>query len=605
MINEIKVKTKNRSIPVLLVLLAFTFFTQVVAQKKEQQQKKKTTQTEQNGFLTVQGKTIVDYTGNPFLLRGMGFGGWMLQEGYMFRTHNLGQQYRIREKITELVGEEKAAQFYEAWLQNFISKTDIDSMAAWGFNSVRLPMHYNLFTLPVDKEPVKGKNTWLPKGFTMVDSLLSWCKANHIYLILDLHAAPGGQGNDLAISDRDTSKPALWESEDNQQKTIALWQELARHYANEPWIGGYDIINEPNWGFENANDQRGTEEKLNKPLRQLMIDITKAIRTVDTNHIVIIEGNGFGNNYNGVFPLWDKQLAVSFHKYGNFNNTGSIKKFLAIRNEQNVPIWLGESGENSNTWFTECIKLMEDNGIGWSWWPMKKMGINNPLEIKMPKGYDQLLAYWSGKGAKPSADEAWFVLQNLLTNIQFSSNNIHNDVIDAMFRQVQQKTAIPFKQHVINSKTIIAAVDYDLGSQRVAYYDKDSSRYQYTPGVNTVGNKGNSYRNDGVDIRSSKEGAYVFSMEDGEWLQYTVTVEQPGTYNVAFNISAAAAGSQLSFIVNDEKLIQQFNVPSTGNAEKFQLAEAGSVQLKKGVNRFRVYVDKGGLQLFSIQLTGK
>src|SRR5690606_32011018 len=107
----------------------------------------------------------------------------------------------------------------------------------------------------------------------------------------DLHAAPGGQGNDLAISDRDPNKPSLWESEANQKKTIALWRKLAERYADEQWIGAYDIINEPNWGFEDPKDFRGTEEKKNIPLRKLMVDITAAIREVDKKHIVIIEGN--------------------------------------------------------------------------------------------------------------------------------------------------------------------------------------------------------------------------------------------------------------------------------------------------------------------------
>ncbi|HEY0354781.1 MAG TPA: cellulase family glycosylhydrolase, partial [Flavisolibacter sp.] len=106
-----------------------------------------------------------------------------------------------------------------------------------------------------------------------------------MYLILDLHAAPGGQGNDLAISDRDPSKPSLWQSEANQQKVIALWKKLAERYKDEEWIGAYDIINEPNWGFEDEKDFRGTAENKNEPLKKLMVDITKAIREVDRNHI--------------------------------------------------------------------------------------------------------------------------------------------------------------------------------------------------------------------------------------------------------------------------------------------------------------------------------
>src|SRR5690606_22200538 len=100
---------------------------------------------------------------------------------------------QIEAKFEELLGEEKKEEFYEAWLANHVRKIDIDSMASWGYNSVRLPMHYKLFTPPVEEEPVPGKITWIEKGFEMTDKLLEWVKANNMYLILDLHAAPGGQ----------------------------------------------------------------------------------------------------------------------------------------------------------------------------------------------------------------------------------------------------------------------------------------------------------------------------------------------------------------------------------------------------------------------------
>ncbi|WP_315820377.1 hypothetical protein [Paraflavitalea speifideaquila] len=87
----------------------------------------------------------------------MGLGGWMLQEGYMFKLGNIGQQYRIKAKIEEVVGKEKTEQFYKAWLDNHTTRADIDSMAAWGFNSMRLPIHYNLFTLPVEEEKCQDK----------------------------------------------------------------------------------------------------------------------------------------------------------------------------------------------------------------------------------------------------------------------------------------------------------------------------------------------------------------------------------------------------------------------------------------------------------------
>src|SRR5579872_2931721 len=91
------------------------------------------------GFLKAQGRFIVKERGEKVILRGMGLGGWMLQEGYMLKLGPVGPQYRIREKIDSLIGKEKTAAFYDGWLASHTRKIDIDSMSSWGFNSVRLP----------------------------------------------------------------------------------------------------------------------------------------------------------------------------------------------------------------------------------------------------------------------------------------------------------------------------------------------------------------------------------------------------------------------------------------------------------------------------------
>lgn len=495
------------------------------------------------GFLKTSGTNIVNEQHENVLLRGIGLGGWMLQEGYMLRVSGQGQQqYRIRERMVELVGEAGTQEVYDTWLAHHTTKTDIDSMKAWGFNSVRLPMHYNLYTLPVEKEPVAGQNTWLDKGFAMTDSLLAWCKANNMYLILDLHAAPGGQGNDLNIADRDPSKPSLWDSKANQDKTIALWRKLAERYKNEPWIGAYDILNEPNWGFEDPQgDKNGLKEKKNAPLRQLMVDITAAIREVDQKHIIIIEGNGWGNNYNGIFPPWDKNMVLSYHKYWNYNDDASIGHILKARKDYNIPAWLGETGENSNVWFTDAIRLLEKHNIGWSWWPLKKLGNNNPLEIPINPVYQQLLDYWAGKGAAPDAATARTGLMQLATDTDIRHNILHRDVIDAMIRQPHQRTAIPFKTHVLESRTEIAAVDYDMGPNGIAYYDLDTANFRTVDPKLQGGNRGRVYRNDGVDIQRSGDTYEVNHFEAGEWLQYSVHVTKTGTFR--FSTVPEAAGA--------------------------------------------------------------
>ena len=555
-------------------------------------------------FLKADGKKIVDESGKNVLLRGMGLGGWMLQEGYMLHVNKDSRQYRIRERLEELMGPAETKEFYDTWLANNTRKIDIDSMRRWGFNSVRLPMHYNLYTLPVEKEPVAGQNTWIDKGFKMTDDLLAWCKANHMYLILDLHATPGGQGNDLNISDRNTDVPSLWDSEANKQKMIALWRKLADRYMNEPNIAGYDIINEPNWGFDDpANDKNGLKEKTNAPLRKLMVDITAAIREVDKKHIIIIEGNGWGNNYNGILPTWDKNMVLSFHKYWNFNDQKSVEHIIKTRDQYNVPAWIGETGENSNVWLTEEIHLLEKNNLGWALWPLKKMGNNNPIEIPSNLNYDDVTRYLNTGKHKPKESNVYSGTLEMAIHAKLENAIIHHDVIDAILRQPFTTATKPFKANKVTNSTIINAVDYDLGRNGFAYFDTDTADY-HTSGKPGIGNHGRIYRNDGVDISKDStayNSFYVDHIETGEWTQYTIQVKTAGTYSVKLKVATVTNDAKLSLNINGADQAKEVVIPNTGGLKTWQVITVNDIRLKAGANKVRVYANNGGYNFHWLQ----
>ncbi|MVT10211.1 cellulase family glycosylhydrolase [Chitinophaga tropicalis] len=545
------------------------------------------------GFLKAEGTKIVNGKGENVLLRGIGLGGWMLQEGYMLRINGPGQQHKIRARIEELVGREKTDAFYDAWLSNHTTKADIDSLKAWGFNSVRLPMHYNLY---LD----------IYKGFALTDTLLQWCKENSMYLILDLHAAPGGQGNDLNISDRDSSRPSLWENEEAQKQTIALWKKIAAHYKDEPWIGAYDILNEPNFGFDDPqNDKNGLKEQHNAPLKKLLQEITTAIREADQQHMIIIEGNGWGNNYNGMLPPWDKNMALSFHKYWNFNDQQSIRYILDYRRKYNIPVWVGETGENSNVWFTEAIRLLEKNNIGWSWWPLKKLGVSNPLEIPSNDGYQQILNYWNGKGEKPDETAAFAALMELAQATNISNNILHRDVTDAMMRQPFTRQAKPFNANIITDNFFLPATDYDLGVNGAAYYDTDTANYRVSDPKMTGGNSGRAYRNDGVDIMADKDSAdqyYVTDIEKGEWLQYTINAKRNGKYTLLVLVAGNKGNGKFYLTVNGKPVSSTIAVPA-GHKGQWQTVDVKNVTLKNGHQTLRLHAEAGGFDFKAILFT--
>lgn len=379
----------------------------------------------QKAFLHTSGTTIVDGEGRPVILRGVGLGGWMVQEGYMLQLQGLGPQNRIRAKLEELLDRNDVENFHRTWLDNAMTKADVDRIAAMGFNSIRVPLHHDLF--------LDGSGRVRSDGFFLLDRLIGWARANNLYVILDLHAAPGGQGNDLSISDRDPAQPSLWESPENIQSAVNLWSLLARRYRNETAVGAYDLLNEPNWAFEADGDSHGCTEQGNVPLRSFMTNVTAAIRRVDRRHMIVVEGNCWGSNYAGMLPLADPNTVLSFHKYGSANDDASIAPMLALRDRYQMPLWMGETGENSNDWYRAVIELVENNHIGWSFWPWKKMGTSSPVEVVPSAGWTALAAWMNGKGPPPPRAEARETLMRLATHdvrIEFARE--HPEVLEAL-----------------------------------------------------------------------------------------------------------------------------------------------------------------------------
>src|SRR5581483_570457 len=118
---------------------------------------------------------------------------------------------------------------------------------------------------------------------------------------------------------------------------------------------GYDLLNEPIPPLPYL-------QKYNAALEPLYKRITTAIRLVDPNHVVILGGAPF-----------DPNAMYTFHKYWMEPNRASIQEYLDFRDRYNVPVWLGESGENNDDWIAKFRTLLEQNGIGWCFWPYKKM----------------------------------------------------------------------------------------------------------------------------------------------------------------------------------------------------------------------------------------
>ena len=531
-------------------------------------------------YFHTSGQHIVDSDGNQVMLRGYGLGGWLVPEGYMLHTPGYGSPSSIRTMIVDLVGDSNANLFYNAYRANYVSEADIALIASWGFNSVRLPFHYLDFYDP-------NIGYFNESGFELLDNFLAWCEAANLYVILDMHCAPGGQNADN-ISDSDGVARLWTEPTLYQWMTILIWEEIAARYADNERIVGYDLLNEPVLPSGHTNQE----------LRNLYVDLTGAIRGVDPNHILFIEGNWYATNFDLLTPPWDDNMVYSFHKYWNSTSVNSIQYLLNLRNTYNVPLWLGETGENSNPWFYEVVQVMEAQQIGWCWWAHKKMDtITSPLSAPITPQYQTVLNYWNGSGSNPGVTYATNALLGMAENLLIENCDFRPDVIKALMNPTFGTQEEPFTNLEIPG--FINATDYDFGSNGVGYTD---TNYKNESGSSGTGwNFGYQYRNDGVDIeRSSDPLGFAYNVgwiESGERLNYTVNIQQAGTYEAHFRVASMNNGGRINMLIDGNLVGSTAAIPSTNGWQNWITVPIPEVILPAGQHQMSLLFVPGGFNL--------
>ncbi len=536
-------------------------------------------------FIKVRNATFVNDRGKEVFFKGIGLGGWLVPEGYMLHFPGFGSPTSINNQVVDVIGTQNAQLFWKTYRANYVNEEDVAAISRMGFNLIRLPFNYRLLS-PQDQPGVYSE-----EGFAVIDKLIDWCAQNRLYLILDMHCAPGGQ-NAGNISDSDGQEARLWTDADNQSRTVDIWQHIAQRYAHDTTIVGYDLLNEPVLPAGHAASE----------LRNLYMRITQAIRQVDSIHIIFVEGNWYATDFNALTPPWDVNMAYSFHKYWNATDASTIQDYLNMRKTYHVPLWMGESGENSNHWFAAVVKLLQDNNISWCWWTHKKFATTtSPYSAALPDDFDLLSDYWQGKADKPSTASALSILMRFAENLKLKKCRYLPDVPDALFNTNFFTQSKPFKTHSLPGS--IACVDYDLGANGLAYWDADYQRTQYDP--YTPWNRGGSYRNDGVDIEQSHDAQgpeySVGWIESDEWLAYTVDVSTTDSFVVFLRFATETQGGRVQLFCDNEPLSAPLSLPSTGGWYRWDTVQMGRVALKAGKHQLRLKGLQGGFNIDQLQ----
>jgi endoglucanase len=525
------------------------------------------------GFLHVHGEDIVDDSGQKVMLRGVGLGNWMLPEGYMWRFGAAGDRPRRIEKIvSDLIGSDKAGQFWKEYRSQYVSEKDIQRIAELGFNSVRPALNARLL-LTEGEKPV-----YVDEGFELLDNLIRWCKQSGIYVIIDMHAAPGGQTGQN-IDDSASDQPLLFSEPKNQDLLVKLWVRIATRYRDEPTVAAYDLLNEP------LPERTGAAAKYKDQLEPLYRRITQAIRAIDKRHMITLEGYDWANNWSVFSSRFDDNLVYQFHYYcwDNPTELKSIHKYLTERTRLGAPVWVGETGEKDDAIYWATTEYFEANNIGWSFWPWKKMiASNGPYYINAPEGWDTIAALTRNSAApKPEKAEAQKILDQFLHNIRLENCVYHADVVNALFRRVPGKVEAENYGHRGKNNSYLVTDD----RQR-------SSHYRLSEPVLVEPVEAAERAAQNTRRRSSSQ---AIKLSAGEWTSYEINSVEPKTYAVTIKVKTAELPAALEISINEA---------SPDKYQKVDISEKGWQELKlklvdlvKGPNRLKLLVRTGTISI--------
>jgi len=287
-------------------------------------------------LLHAQGTSIVDASGHVVTLQGINLGGWLVEEMWMqpFVTKPpagsafppIKDHVSLWTTVEKRFGVDGKSRVQAAFRNAWINEADFGRMKAAGFNCVRLPFLAGLVNEP-------GGLHWL-------DQAIAWANANQIYVILDMHGAPGGQSDQGHTGQADVN--AFFRDPADITQAEAVWTQIARRYQNTPGVAGYDLLNEPT-GTPNSDTLYVVQDRL-----------YRAVRAGDPKHLIFIE-----DGYTGIqwmpFPApagWTN-VVYSSHYYDFGAKTAddqqkAVDSYVAgVEKEQarrSVPFYIGEYG---------------------------------------------------------------------------------------------------------------------------------------------------------------------------------------------------------------------------------------------------------------------
>jgi endoglucanase len=359
------------------------------------------------------GSRFLDAEGNAIRLRGVCIGGWLNMENFI--TGYSANESLMRSKVRAVLGDASYERFFDRLLSVFYDEADVAFLAENGFNAVRIPINYH--HLEDDAHPFEV----LESGFRYLDRAIEQGGAHGVYTIIDLHTVPGSQ-NQHWHSDNPTHIAAFWQHPHFQDRAVGIWKAIATRYRDNPWVAGYNLLNEP------ADESRAA-------IGPFYERLVAAIREIDDRHIIYIDGNTYSTEFDIFDEPWQTNTVYTLHDYvaaglgrgGDypgytdgvwFDKDTARQKFLQraeYARSTGTPIYVGEFAPiyvgdekvdaQRRQILSDQLETYREYDVSWSSWMYKDLGRQGVVYVKPDSPYLRRFGAFVDKKNRLGADQ--------------------------------------------------------------------------------------------------------------------------------------------------------------------------------------------------------
>ena len=415
------------------------------------------------GFLRAEGISVKDNSGNTIVLQGVNLGGSLITEKWMTGIGDgdapvVEDEWTLRNILTERFGDEAGLALLRTYQESYLNEYDFDVLKQMGINLVRLPFYFRNLQNEAG-EWIRDANGNI--DFSPLDRIVKMASERGIYVLLDLHGAPGSQSLESHTGRKDYNRlfENSLEGEAYRVQTIELWKALAAHYKDEPMIAGYDLLNEP------------VGAPSSEVLKNLYNRLYQAVREIDANHMLVMEGIWDWDTLPVPASMNWTNVMYQFHFYyfGFDENVDAHKAYIdqKIADSQvkqasyNVPVMIGEFSAFSQKESWEYY-LSQFKAQGWSWapWNYKFHNPGSNWGFYCHAGYEGELPKFRALQSDGTAGDSY---ETLVEKLSSYDTKIHHTPNLALINCVKNNlvrnpegTTFPFIDHL--SRTSISPV---------------------------------------------------------------------------------------------------------------------------------------------------